>query len=435
MVIGGNIAGLTSAMSAREIDKRAEIVILSRETYLPYCRSSLASIITTQALRLKDFTLFSSWLSNLRIRFLPGIEALNVDPDERVIRARDVKAQKSLDFPYNSLVFATGSSVFIPPIDGVEKRGVFRLRTFDDALKISQHARAGRSAVVIGAGFVGLEVAEALAKRGMKVTITVRSRILRELIEPDFSLYLKKHIERRDVKVLAGASPTEIGGGKGVEYVKLDNEKVPASIVVFATGVAPNVEIAKKAGVKLGRTGAIKVSCRMQTSIPEIYAAGDCAEALDLLTGEQTYFPLGSVAAREGAIAGKNAAGTDVSTEGVIRSQMDFVLGNEIVSIGHGSETAKEIGIAVDTIELSSMGNCFHFLERYPAKIVVAINAKEQIIGAQVISQRFASMYAFNLLLAIKEGMTLSDFLKTWQPSLSAFTNFLLQISGAKLLA
>lgn len=426
VVIGGNIAGLVTAASAREVDELAEIVVLSKEPYPPYCRLSLPSLIAIPTLRLEDFVLFSSWISNLRIHFILGINALDVDPDERVVRAENVKTQKRLDFPYDDLVFATGSSAFIPKVEGVEKEGVFSLRTFDDALKISQHARAGKSAIIVGAGFIGLKVAGALARRGMKVTITVRSRILRELIEPSFSLYLKKHIERKGVKVLTGVSPKEIGGGKRVEYVRLDDEKVSTSIIVFTTGVVPNVDPAMKAGVKLGRTRAIKVNRRMQTSIPEIYAAGDCAEALDALTDEWTYFPLGSVAAEEGAIAGKNAAGMQVDMKGIIRSQMDVVFANEIVSIGHGSETAKEMGMAVDMIELSTMENRFHFLKQYPAKVMITINTREQMIGAQIISRRLASVYAFDLFSAIQQRMTLSEFLEGWQPSLSVYTDFLM---------
>jgi len=422
VIVGGGVAGLSAAASAREIDNLAEIVVLSKEPHPPYCRLSLPSAIATSTSRVEDFVLFSSWISNLGIHFLPGTNALDVDPDERVIRAENVKTRERLDFSYDDLVFATGSSAFIPQIEGVEKKGVFSLRTFNDALKISQHARAGKSAVVVGAGFVGLKVAEALVKRGMKVIITVRSRILRELIEPSFSLYLKKHIERKGAKVLTGVSPKEIGGGKRVEYIRLDDEKVPASIVVFATGVVPNVDIAMKAGVKLGKTGAIKVNRRMQTSIPEIYAAGDCTEALDALTDEWTYFPLGSVAAEEGAIAGKNAAGMQVDTKGIIRSQMDSVFGNEIVSIGHTSEVAKEMGVTAESIPLLSTENRFSFLRQYPAKITTVINTRQQIIGAQIISYRFASTYAFDILSAIKKRVTLSDFLERWQPLPSALT-------------
>jgi len=426
VVIGGNIAGLTAAASAREVDKHAKIVVLSRELCPPYCRLSLPSIIVSPTSKVEDFALFTSWISNLRIHFLSGINALDVDPDERVVRAENVKTKERLDFPYDALVFATGSSAFIPKVEGIEKEGVFGLRTFEDALRISQRAQEGGDAVVIGAGFVGLKVAEALAKRRMKVTIAVRSRILRELIEPSFSLHLKNHIERKGVKVLTGVSPTGIMGGKKVEYVKLNDRKVPASIVVFATGVVPNTDIARRAGIKLGKTGAIKVNRRMQTSIPEIYAAGDCAEVLDAITDEWTYFPLGSVAAKEGAIAGKNAAGTHVDMKGIIRSQMDVIFANEIVSMGHVSETAKEVGMAVNTMELSTMENRFRFLKLYPSKVMITINARDQIIGAQIISRRLASVYVFDLFSAIEKRITLSEFLKGWQPSIPVYTDFLM---------
>ena len=423
VIIGGNVGGLTAAANAREVDKHAEIVVLSKERHPPYRSSALTSLIATKTSRLEDLSMFSQRLNELKIRFLQGVEAFDIDSNERVVKARCIDANGSLSFHYDSVVLATGSSSFIPPIEGVERKGVFGFRTFKDALSISREARAGKSAVIVGGGFVGLEVAEALTKHGVKVTIAVRSRILREFVEPSLSMYLKERIERRGIKVMTGVSPKEIEGNKKVKCVKLDSEEIPAYIVVFATGVKPNIALAKKIGIELGKTGAIKVDPYMQTSIPEIYAAGDCTETLDALTGEWTYFPVGSVAANEGAITGRNAAGDRIAMKGVIRAQIDMVFGQGIVSIGHGSESARKMGVKVDMVDLSSMQHRFRFLHEYPAKIITAVNSKGQMMGAQVLSSRFAPLYAFTLFLAIQEHMTLEDFLDRWQHSLAAFTD------------
>jgi len=424
VIVGGNVAGLTAAANARGVDKHAQIVVLSREPYPPYRRSALSSLISTKSSKLEDLFIFSQQLKELKIRFFQGVEAFDIDTNERVIKAKGIRANNSLSFHYDSLVLATGSSSFIPPVEGAERKGVFGFRTFEDALSISREAYAGKSAMVIGAGFAGLEVAEALAKRGVKVTITVRSRILREFVEPSLSMYLKEQIERKGVKVMTGVSPKEIKGDKKVMRVKLDSEEIPAHIVVFATGTKPNVALAERIGIELGKTGAIKVDRYMQTSVPGIYAAGDCTETLDALTGKWTYLPVGSVAAKEGAIAGRNAAGDMMETMGVIRTQMDMAFGEGIVSIGHGSESARETGVEVDIIDLSLMQRRFDFLHEYPAKIIVTANSKGQMMGAQVVSSRFAPLYAFTLFSAFQQCVTLREFLDEWQLSLAAFTDF-----------
>jgi len=424
VIIGGNIAGLTAAISAREVDKHAEITVLSREAYPPYRRSSLASIISAEATTPKDLIMFPSQLRSLRIRLLQGVEALDIDCHNRIVKARDLSMRKDLSFYYDSLVLASGSLSLVPPIEGAKKKGVFTFRTLEDALRISQEARLAEKVVVVGGGLGGLEVAEALAKRGVKVTIAVRSRILRKLIEPNLSVHLKERVEQKGVKVITGVSPEKIGGEKKVEWIKLSNERISTSNVIFSTGVKPNVELAKKIGLELGETGAIKVDYRMQTTISEIYAAGDCAEAPDALTGKWMYVPVGSVAAKEGAVAGKNAAGDEAEVRGIIRAQADTIFGEEIVSIGHSSESARKLNIKANAVNLSSMWRSLRFLQKHPAKIMVLITPSGRIIGAQVISHRFASLYAHTLFSAIQQKITLDELLDKWQPWLNILAKY-----------
>jgi len=424
VIIGGNIAGLTAAISAREVDKHAEITVLSREAYPPYRRSSLVSIISAEATTPKDLIMSPSQLRSLRIRLLQGVEALDIDCHNRIVKARGISMRRDLSFYYDSLVLASGSLSLVPPIEGVKKKGVFTFRTLEDALRISQEAKLAKKVVVVGAGLGGLEVAEALAKRGVKVTIAVRSRILRKLVEPNLSVHLRERIEQKGVKVITGVSPEKIGGEKKVEWIKLSKEKISTSNVIFSTGVKPNVELAKKIGLELGETGAIKVDYRMQTTISEIYAAGDCAEAPDALTGKWMYVPVGSVAAKEGAVAGKNAAGDEAEVRGIIRAQADTIFGKEIVSIGHSSESARKLNVKANAVNLSSMWRSLRFLQKHPAKIMVLITPNGRIIGAQVISHRFASLYAYTLFSAIQQKITLDELLDKWQPWLNILAKY-----------
>jgi NADPH-dependent 2,4-dienoyl-CoA reductase/sulfur reductase-like enzyme len=423
VVVGGNIAGLNAAMCARGVNKKAELTILSREPYHPYRRSMLSSIIALGGSSPEEISMCMSQLDKLRIRYLRNVDVKNLHLDDRTVAVQNVKTKEKSVFAYDKIVLATGGFSAIPSIRGVEKKGAFCLRFFEDALQILKSVRPGCNAVVVGGGFAGLEIAEALAKRGARVWIVVRSRILREFVEPNLSGYVKSRIEQKGVKVMTGVSPAEIGGEKSVKYVRLeDGTKILASVVAFVTGVNPNVELARKAGIELGATGALKVDQHMQTSNSGIYAAGDCAEALDAISGIWTYYPVGSVAAKEGAIAGRNAAGDKAEFGGVIRAQIDVVFGEGIASIGHGSESAKGMGMKVDLVDLSLMKNRFKFLLNCPAKLVVAVDADGRMVGAQVISSRFASQYACTLFWAIEKRMTLDDFLGGWQPTISAYT-------------
>jgi len=420
VIVGGNIAGFSAAMRAREVDKQVEIVVLSKEPYPPYRRSMLSSIVALGVQSAEAVFMFHTRLHALGIRFLRGVEVSHIKPEEKTGTMEDVKTGRKSPFMYDGLILATGGFTPVPPIQGIEKKGVFSLRTLEDALHISQRIRADCNmparAVVVGAGFAGLEIAEALAKQGVKATIVVRSRILREFVEPNLSEYLINRIENKGVRVITGVSPMEIEGKKSVESVRLeDGTRIPASVVVFATGVNPNVRLAREIGVELGRMGAIKVNRYMQTSIPQIYAAGDCAETVDALTGRWAYYPVGSAAAMHGAIAGMNALECKVEFGGLIRTQMDMLFGEEIASLGHGSESAQKMGLKADLMELSLMKSRFSILCACPAKIMVAVNSDSRIVGAQVVSSRFASQYAFALFSAIHRRMTLGEFMEKWK--------------------
>jgi len=348
LVLGGGVAGARAVTEAKICNASASVAILSQETAI-YPRTALIPVILRDIQSLDEAAIYSSGeLKNLGVTFLEGYEALSIDYDKRIVQAKCSSTHKTIPIGYKKLVITTGSVPVVPPIEGYNLPGVFTIKWFDEVLSLSRYVASGMKAIVVGAGFIGLEVAEALRKRGIKVTIVVRSRILRTFIEPDLSLLLNRHIEQKEVKVVTGVSPTEIGGKKRVEYVKLDDKKIPASVVVFATGVNPNVEIAKRASVKLGGTGAIKVNRYMQTSVPEIYAAGDCAETTDIIACKPVYRPLGSLAARMGEVAGSNAAGVKKVFTGSLRRQYDKIFDAHIISMGLSTEEALRFGISAE---------------------------------------------------------------------------------------
>lgn len=414
LVIGGGIAGVRAATEAKISDASASVAMLSQETTI-YSRTALISVLQGDVQSLSDITIYPlGELRNLGVRFLGGYEALSVDSDNQIIQVKSSLTHKILRMGYKRLIIATGSVPDVPPIEGSEFPGVFTVKWFNETLSLSQCLAPRMRALVVGAGFIGLKTAEALTKRGARTTIAVRSRILRELIEPDLSLYLKKWIGRKGVKVLTGFSPTEIGGIRKVEHVLLDDEKVPASLAVFATGMAPNVDIGRKVGVKIGGTGAIQVDRHMQTSVPGIYAAGDCVETSDLISGRPVYRPLGSLAARTGEVAGSNAAEIERIFPGSLRRQYDSVFGVHIISMGLSTEEAHKFGMSAEALDVrikDSKHDLFSTRMPLDARMKVIIEkGTDVIIGWQVVGRsRQSARYSLCLEELIRNRRRVSD--------------------------
>jgi NADPH-dependent 2,4-dienoyl-CoA reductase/sulfur reductase-like enzyme len=429
LIIGGNAAGLSAAVNARKEDPKAKIRIISKEPYNPYRRPAIPSIITGEISSLEEVSIFSpDYLKEQEIDFLSGVEVVELDLKSKSVKIKKIKSNETSKFEYDSLVLCMGGCSRIPKIKGTDKRGVCTFTTYDDTLEIIKIAKTSPTAVVVGAGFVGLEIAEALMERGLKVYFNVRSRILRRLLEPDFSAYLNVCFERKGLKMLTGESINEIGGTEKVEYVVIKGERIETPLVVFGAGVGPNVNIAKNAGIELGETGAIKVNARMQTSEKDIYAAGDCAESLDLLTEKYTYSPVGSIAALAGAIAGTNAAGGRQETKGFIRAQADKILGQEIISIGHSSTTAKDVNLEIKIHDLSELfrNKKRTFLSRkYPLKIKILTDSADKIVGTQIVTRKYGSQYSCELFNAILEHKSFSEFIKEWKPPLEKVISFM----------
>jgi NADPH-dependent 2,4-dienoyl-CoA reductase/sulfur reductase-like enzyme len=327
VVVGGNAAGLVAAVTARRENAHADIKVIAKEPYSPYRRPAIPSLIAGEITGLEEAAMFSpDYLRSRGVRFQQGVEAVRLDVENQLVETLTPASGEADRLPYDTLVLATGSSPAVPRIAGADKRGVCTFTTYDAAREIVELAERSSTAVVVGAGLVGLEIAEALMRTGLEVYFNVRSRILRRLLEPDLSAHLATSFQRRGLHMLTGESIGEIGGGDTVEFVTVGEQKIPASIVIFATGVSPNVDLAQAAGIQLGDSGAIGVDKRMQTSVRGIYAAGDCAESPDLTTGGFAYSPVGSIAAMAGEVAGVNAAGGERETEGFVRAQTDKIL-------------------------------------------------------------------------------------------------------------
>jgi len=412
VVLGGGIAGLMAACAARRMRVDSEVTIFDEES-LTYKRPALISIIRGGVKSPEEILIFPpSYLSSLGIKIQNSVQVTEINAKDNVVKCCDSRGStKSVS--YDRLILATGGYAPKPMLEGADKLGVFTLRTFQDALNISRRAKRANSATIVGAGFAGLLAAEALVKRGLKVNVIARSRLLRGSLEADLARSVQSNLQRYGVKVFTGTSIEEIGGNNRVKWVETSSGKVYSDLLLFAMGVKPRVELAEAAGVAIEKTG-IAVNARMQTSIEDIYAAGDCVSVMDTITKRKTYLPIGSLAAAEGEIAGSNSAGENIESEGFLRAQDEEIFHLHVVSIGCTVESAVEASLRGEALDatLPSSRRLGKFEE---PQVKLVVDAEDNLIGAQMVADKhdlYANGYALRLLNFVKERRSLSEVLE-----------------------
>ncbi len=304
VVIGGVAAGLSAAARARRLDPRLEIIVLEKGLAISYGACGLPYFVEG---RIRD----SQQLIVYTPEYFRKERNIDVRTASRVVSISHPRREVTLDsgakVRYERLVIATGSRCDTRGIAGAEQPHVFTLHTIEDAERIRRFVREKqpKTALVVGAGYIGVEAADALRRNGLRVTVAEGSphALLRH--DAAVTAAVKKQLEQHGVELRTGTSIRSV-------------DDIPADIVVISGGMRPNTELAAEAGVEIGRTGAIRTDDRMETNLRGVYAAGDCAEVNDLVSGRPTYIPLGTTANKCGRVAGANAAGGRERFPGIV---------------------------------------------------------------------------------------------------------------------
>lgn len=411
VVIGGSAAGMMAAIAAAKQNPNAEVTVVTGDS-IPYRRPAIPALIAGYITEPAGAKIFSpETLARYNVKLVCPAEVTNINPESKVISILYNGKEEKL--AYDAAVIAAGAYPLIPKIPGSDKKGVCTFTTYEAAAEIVEVAKSADSAVVIGAGFIALEIAEALMHKGLDVYFNVRSRILRKLLEPEVSEFLTKKFEQQGLKMLTGEAISEICGADRVEYVLHKDSKITANLVVIGAGVKPNVALAEKCGIELGPTGAIKVDNQMRTSASDVYAAGDCAEIPDLGTGRFVYMPVGSVGACAGKIAGANAAGANQQTEGFLRAQADQILGQQIFSIGHSTTTAEEVSLEVRAHDLTVPQSVIKNRAAGAFEVAkILTDHNDRIVGAQLVAKKHGSQFAWQLYKAVLQLEDREEFLQ-----------------------
>ncbi|MFY9583066.1 MAG: FAD-dependent oxidoreductase [Candidatus Acidiferrales bacterium] len=389
VIIGGVAAGMSAASRARKLDPQLEIVVLEKGRHVSYGTCGLPYYLSGQVTDASELVVYTAEFfrekRNIDVRL--EHEVTEIEPGRKRVHALHSGAQPVV-VEYDKLVIATGGAPALD-IPGVQLSNVFtcndlagtiRLRTFIE----EQHPRR---AVIIGSGYIGLEVANALVHRGMEVVILERSESVLEGIEPEIGERVEEVLHRHGVRLIKNAAATTIsgnsqGGAATVQYGAGGSE--PAELVLLATGIVPRSELAVTAGVRIGRTAAIAVDERMLTSVNSIYAAGDCAEVQHLVTGQPAYLPLGTTANKQGRVAGENAAGGHARFEGVVGTLVTQVFELAVAKTGLSIEHARASGFQPDAVTITSTSRAKYFAGKPILVKLVWDRATGRLLGCQM---------------------------------------------------
>ncbi len=339
-------------------------------------------------------------LSERRINVIPGVKIENADVDKKQVIGADAKGKK-FEASYDKLVIATGGVPSIPSLPGTELDGVYTIQDMADTSKIGTKLSGINRIVVVGAGFSGLEVAERLITMGKEVHLIVRSRLMRRQLEEPMSEELLSRLPDSLI-VHQGVSPEAVEGNGKVQGISLNGKKLEADAVLFMTGVKPNAHLADVIGLEIGDLGGIKINNKMETSISDIYAVGDCVEMYNALSGTPALMPIGSVAARAGRQAGVAAVGgKKIYDDTSLLFQYDRIFGTDIVCIGNSSITAEGAGIKTRT----------HYLDDSAefSKVALVTNEDTQVIGGQVLTSRLGARIGYQILERVESKAILNE--------------------------
>jgi len=436
-VIGGLAAGPSAASKAVRTNPNADVIMFEAGETVSYgiCETPYAAAgIVQEEERLVIYTPEKlSAEKGFGVRILHRAE--KIVPSRHKIIVRDIGNHSVSEYEYDKLIVATGATPRRLNMEGEEARNVFHLRSREDALGILGFLKSGspKSAVIIGGGYIGIEMSEALSMRGLEVTILHRRRLPMSHLEQESRERILEELLKRSVH-FAGDTRVEAmlqKSGK-VTHVMTDRGSFEADIVLVCTGVEPNVELAKAAGIRIGRTGAISTDERQQTNLDGIYAAGDCCEVKNIVTGKPIYLPLATVASRTAYVAGENAAGGRALFKGAVRASALKVFEMEVAQVGISSEEARASGFQVVTelITASSKPDVMPESGKISIKLVIDSRSK-QLLGANLYGSQGAVLRGNVLAAAIGQRMTVDDisrldmiyappFAPLWDPILIA---------------
>ena len=415
VIVGGVAGGATAAARIRRLDEKAEIIVFERTGYISYANCGLPYYIGDVIQNKADLTLQTpeSFWKRFRITMKVRHEVLAIHPEKKTVSVRNLATGETFGEVYDKLLLSPGAKAVVPDLPGVDSKKIFTLRTVEDTFAIkdfvTQHKP--RSAVMVGGGFIGVELAENLRELGLEVTIVQRPSQLLSPFDADMAAFIHNQMRKNGIKLALGASVTGFQEeAEGISVLLKDGNPIHGDMVVLAIGVTPETSLAKEAGLALGIKDSILVNDRMETSIKDIYAVGDAVQVKHTVTGADSLIPLAGPANKQGRIVADNICGGDSRYLGSQGSSVIKLFDMTAATTGINEKQAQKAGLAVDTVILSPMSHAGY----YPGGKIMTMKVvfeKEsyRLLGAQIVGYDGVDKRIDVLSTAIHAGMKATD--------------------------
>lgn len=414
VIVGGVAGGASAAARLRRLDENAEIVMFEKGEFISFANCGLPYYVSGEIKEQSALTLQTPKSFNARfnvdVRILSEVIAIN--PDEKKVTVKKVVDGTTYEESYDELVLSMGADPIRPNIKGIESNKVFTIRNIPDTLRLKEYVdyKKPQRAVVVGGGFIGLEIAENIKAVGVDVTIVEMSNQVIAPIDYDMAAEVHCHLRSKGVKLMLNSALEEIEEKDNALEVTISGKKVETDMVVMAIGVKPESKMAVEAGIEVNSRGAIKVDSHMRTNIKNIYAIGDVIEITNFITKEKSYVPLAGPANKQGRIVADNICGLGTVYTGTQGSSVMKVFDITVASTGLNEKEAKRQGLDYGKVYTYSANHATY----YPGASMMAIKTiyekkTGKILGAQIVGRDGVDKRCDVYAVAIRANMTAYD--------------------------
>ena len=411
LIVGGVAGGATAAARARRLDEQAEITVVERGPYVSYANCGLPYFIGGKIAERSELLLQTpeGFWDRYRVQVHVGTEAVEIDRVGRRVRVQGPEGERWLN--YDKLILAQGGNPVLPPLPGAGAPNVFTMWTVPDTDRLQEYLESGKpkTALVVGGGFIGLEMAEAFRRRGLSTTVVELLPTVMGILDRAFGVAIARELERHGIEVITGVGVHAVHADeRSVELA--DGRRLSADVVLFSVGVRPELALAKAAGLAIGVSGALQVDEYLRTSDRDIYAAGDMAEVLHKVTGRKVRVPLAGPANRQGRIAASNALGREMRYEGALGTSVVKVFEATAGCTGLTEKAARDAGFDVGVAVVLKV----HHAGYYPGakELMLALvydRTTARLLGGQAFGHEGADKRIDVLATALQGKLTLHD--------------------------
>ena len=411
VIVGGVAGGASAAARIRRLDESAEIIVFEKTGYISYANCGLPYYIGDVITDSSDLTLQTpeSFWTRFRILVKVNHEVTNIDVTQKTVTVKNLLTGTEWEEPYDKLLLSPGAKPVRPNLPGIDGEKIFSLRTVEDTFRIHDYLKKtkAQSAVIVGGGYIGIEVAENLKEKGLNVTIVQRPNQLMNTLDYDMASFVHSKLRAKGISLRLNSNVTSFRqDGERIVTLLEDNSEIAADMVLLAIGVAPENSLAKQAGLKLGVKGSIVVNDRMETSVQDIYAVGDAIQVKHFVTEEDTVIALAGPANKQGRIAADNICGGDSHYQGSMGSSIIKIFDMTVAGTGLTEKVAKSMGIDCESVVLSPASHAGY----YPGAKVMTMKVVFEkdtwkLLGAQIVGTEGVDKRLDVLATAMHAGM------------------------------